>query len=170
MRIQNRHLFLKYALPCAGTLVSRGTVSKNYVSHLVELVSQGKLPKENAEEMFKVANAMCKAIAMRMGKKAIDSKVIRTYFLLEHSKVVDDRYKLMGDFNPVNCKTYAGKVLKANGGFATVKMPLGTKRYRTDFVKGLRKNDTVSLHFNFIIEKISESMAQKMQGAGNARS
>ncbi len=164
MRIEDRPLFLKYALPCASTLVKRGNVTQERVEKLKQLVSEGKVPEENVERMFKVANAMCESIAERMGKNAIDAEVIRQYFLLEHSKVVDDRYKLMGDFNPVDCKTYAGRVIETSDGSAVVETRLGRKNYKSLFAKDVKKGDIVAVHFDYIVEKIDDKMAKKMKG------
>ena len=69
--VENRLLFLKYALPCAGTLVNRGLVQRSYIDSLIVLVSHEKLPAEHAEELFKTANVMCDVIATRMGKKTM---------------------------------------------------------------------------------------------------
>lgn len=164
MKIEDRLLFLKYALPCASTLVKRKKVTQEYVEELMHLVSDGKVPKENAESMFKVANAMCDSIATRMGKTAIDAEVIRQYFLLEHNKVVDDRYELMGDFNPMDCKTYAGKVLEISDGSAIVETRLGRKKYKNLFAKGVKKGDVVAVHFSYIVEKIDNKIAKQMNG------
>lgn len=162
MKINDRLLFLRYALPCASTLVRRGNVTQEYIDRLTSLVSQGKVPKEDAESMFKVANAMCESVAERMGKSAIDADVIRQYFLLEHSKVVDDRYRLMGDFNPIDCKTYAGRVLKVNDGNALVETRLGKKLYSTVFAKEVKEGEEVAVHFSFIVEKIPAELARRM--------
>ena len=124
---EDRLLFLRYALPCAGTLVNRGKVSQRYVDQAVRLVSQNKAPRAKVEGIFKIANAMCGSIAKRMRKRNVDSKVIRQYFLLEHSDVVEDRYKLMGDFDPESCKTYPGTVTDLKNGKAVVKTSLGRK-------------------------------------------
>jgi len=162
VKIDDRILFLKYALPCASTLVKRGVVTQEHVNSLIALVSDGEVPKEGAENIFKIANAMCESIAGRMGKGAVDAEVIRTYFLLEHSKVVDDRFESMKDFDPVACKTYAGKVAEVNGCFAIVETILGKQRYKTVFAKEVKKNDNVAVHFDFIVEKISAAIAGKM--------
>ncbi len=153
MKIKDRALFLKYALPCASTLVKRGNVSQDYIDYLIALVSEGKLPKENAEAIFKIAIAMCDNVATRMKKKSVDTDVIRRYFLLEHSKVVDDRFKLMGDFNPVDCNTYLGTVEEVGSNSATVKTILGKRKYKTVFCKSLKKGDKVVVHYDFIIER-----------------
>ena len=162
MEIEDRLLFLKYALPCAGTLVKRGIVSQEHVDNLIELVSKGKLPEDNAENIFKVANAMCSVIAMRMGKKKVDSEVIRRYFLREHDKVVEERFEQMRDFNPDDCKTHSGSVVGVRGGFATVETSLGRKGYRDDFVKDLKEGDKVVVHYGFIVEKLSERMIKEL--------
>lgn len=162
MIIEDRLLFLKYALPCAGTLVRRGNVSKEYIDKLTKMVSEGRVPKEDAESMFKVATAMCNSIAERMNKEAVDADVIRTYFLLEHSEVVDDRFNLMKDFNPVDCKTYSGKVAGIGEGFANVRTRLGEKRYKTDFAKDLHTGDTVIVHWDYVVEKAPEDFLRRM--------
>jgi hydrogenase maturation factor len=164
--IKDRLLFLKYALPCAGTLVKRGNTTKEHVEGLVKLVSDGKVPAEDAESMFKVANAMCDSIGRRMGKETVDSDVIRQYFLLEHSEVVDDRYKLMGDFDPVDCKTYLGKVSQVDGDSAIVETKLGKKKYRSAFVNGLKAGDSVIVHWNFVVERAPGEFAKRMDSGG----
>jgi hypothetical protein len=155
MIVQDRLLFLRYALPCAGTLVKRGNVSQAYLDSTIRLVSEGKVPNERAEAIFKVANAMCGMLAEREGKTTIDSDVIREYFLVEHSRVVDDRFELMGDFDPVSCKTYVGVVRSVDGPSATVETVLGKNAYKTLFVEDTKKGDKVIVHYDFIIEKAS---------------
>jgi hypothetical protein len=155
----DRLLFLRYALPCAGTLVKRGKVTSEYIEGLVEQVSRNSAPKEDAEAMFKVANTMCDIVAERMGKQSTDAEVIRRYFLFEHSKVVDDRFELMRDFDPVDCRTYAGTVVKADGGSAVVETILGQRKYRTPFVKDLRAGDAVVVHFDFVVERVTAAVA-----------
>lgn len=165
MEIEDRELFLKYALPCASTLVKRGSVTQDHIDNLIVMVSNGQMPKENAEEMFKVATAVCGHIAERMNKQKIDTEVVRQYFLFEHSPVVDQRYDLMHDFNPVDCKTYTGVVSKTENGYAIVRTSLGERKYKTVFARDVKENDKVVVHFDFIIEKISDETAEKMENA-----
>jgi hypothetical protein len=162
MAPDDRLLFLKYALPCAGTLVRRGKVSQEYINGLVELVSMGELPQEDAESMFKVANAMCDAVAEKTGKSRVDSDVIREYFLLGHSEVVDERYDLMRDFDPVECKTYKGEIVSLGNGSAMVRTRLGEKEYRTSFAKDVKIGDTVVVHWNFVIERPPAAFSKRM--------
>jgi hypothetical protein len=162
MRIDDRLLFLRYALPCAGTLVKRGAISQAQVDKMIDLVSKDRLPPEGVESVFKVANAMCTVIAKRMGKESIDDEVIRQYFIMEHSKVVDDRFSLMKDFNPVDCKTYTGKVIGLENGEAIVSTVLGKRSYKTIFAKNVKENDDVVVHYDYVIEKISSRTAKKV--------
>lgn len=165
MKIEDRLLFLKYALPCAGTLVKRGAITQDYLDDLVHTVSEGKVPAEDAESIFKVANAMCTKIGERMNKASIDAEVIRTYFLLEHSAVVDDRYALMKDFDPVSCRTYARTIVEAGKDYAIIETGSGRKKYRTDFAKSVREGDCVIVHWNFVVEKVPETFSERMSKA-----
>lgn len=170
MKVVDRLLFLKYALPCSGAFVKRGEVSQEHINNLVKLVSEDKVPNEAAESMFKVANVQCEAIAKRMGKDSIDAEVIRQYFLLEHNKVVDETAKLVRDFNPAVCKTYAGRVAEVDKDSALVETSIGKRRYKILFVKDIKKNDMVSLHYDFVIECISKSLAEKMNALSGVKS
>ncbi len=165
-RDDDRLLFLRYALPCASTLVKRGNVTKEYIDGLVDQVSKGMVPKGNAESIFKVANVMCDRLAAEMSKSSTDAEVIRRYFLFEHTKVVKDRFELMRDFNPTDCKTYAGRVSKIDGNRALVDTVLGQKSYRTNFVENLKENESVVVHYDYVIERISEEVAEKKNKLG----
>ena len=128
----------------------------------MKLVSEDRLPEEGAENIFKVGIAMCTIIAMKSGKKTIDADVIRQYFLMEHNKAVDEQFKIRKDFDPVECKTYAGKVVEIKANSALVSTPIGVKRCRTDFARGLKEGDNVAVHSGFAVERISDSIANRM--------
>ncbi len=161
-KISNRLLFFKYAVPCAETFVKRGTINKEEYKDLIEQVRNGKEPEKNRENIFKVAMANLTFLALERNKDKIDDDTIREYFLFKHDKVVDDRFELMGDFNPDKCRTYPGIVRKLENDNASVEIPNGIYSYRTDFVKNLKVNDIVVTHRDFIVEKISKDLAIKM--------
>ncbi len=165
MRISDRLLFFRYALPCAGTLVKRGTISQRQLDEMITQVASGSEPEPGAETVFKVAIAMLDHYAGAMGKEAVDAEVIRRYFLLEHSEVVDERARLMGDFSPASCKTYPGRVVSTDGDRAIVETRLGRHEYRTDFANGVEKGDTVVVHWDFVVERIPQSTANDMESA-----
>jgi|SRR3989344_595458 len=157
----SRILFMKYALPCAGTLVRRDIVSKEYIDNLIEAVKNNQHIPKDAEKIFKVALSACSLIALD-NEKQIDSDVIREYFLFRHDDMIDKRYEEMGDFDPEACRTRAGVVEFLEEKFAIVKNPSGKRKYRSDFVVDLQKNDIVVTHWNFIVEKIDKKTACKM--------
>jgi hydrogenase maturation factor len=167
MNARDRILFLRYALPCAGTLVKRGSTTQGNVDRLVSKVSRNIAPEDGSEKIFVVANAMCRAIARQMGKKSVDADVIRKYFLLEHSKVVDERFELMKDFSPAECRTYPGRIVSMGAGSAIVETPRGRKKYRTILAKGIKNGDIVSVHYDFVIEKIDGQTEKKMRRASH---
>lgn len=163
MNSEDRLLFLRYALPCASTLVRRGKVSQDSIDSLIKVVSEGKKPPEDTEKIFVVANTMCNKIAKGMGKNGVDSEVVRTYFLFEHSDVVNDRFELMKDFNPVYCKTYPGKVISRATDSAIVETILGRKNYKTIFADKIKAGDEVVVHYDYIIERINKETVKKMK-------
>ncbi len=169
MEIEDKLLFFKYALPCAGNSVARGLVTQQEVDRLIDMVSKGEVPDENAEKIFKVAKGICGYTAKMMGKDVIDSEVIREYFLVEHDKVVDDMFALVGDFNPVACKTRTGKIVEVRESTAIVETNLGKEEYRTDFAKNIKKNDKVIVHSGFVVEKASSDVMRKMNRQKVAR-
>jgi len=169
MRISNLKLFLKYALPCAETLVERGQVSPDYVDSAIEAVAGGKEIPPGVEKIFKTALENCEILAKSSKKDSIDEEIIRNYFLFNHDSTVDSRFCAMGDFDPIECRTYPGKVLEIKGKIATVETPLMTFDYRTDFVPDLKVNDFVVVHRDFVIEKISAGLKERLDGGFRKR-
>jgi len=149
-------------LPCAYTFVKRGKLKKEELDKIIENFSRGNLPKKGFEEIFAVANAMLKIIAKKMGKEAIDAQVLRQYYLVDHDKVVDQRFEEVGDFDPIACKIRIGEVLAVSGSKAKVKTEFGLKEYRTYFVKDVKVGDKVIVHYDFIVEKFSEKIKKDL--------
>jgi len=163
MKIENRLLFFKYALPCAGTLIERGSLTKEEFERTLALVAEGEEPEEGWENIFKVAMAHLTFIAKEKNKDNIDDETIREYFLFRHDEAVEERFEEMEDFDPQACKTWPGTVRDV-GKNAVVETPIGVKQYKKIFVKDLKVNDTVVVHRDFIVEKISRQVAEKMLG------
>jgi len=158
MQIKNKRLFFCYALPCAQTFVKRKLLKQEVLDKIIENFSKGKLPEDGFENTFKVAMTMLKLLALKLGKDEIDDNVIRQYYLLEHDKVVDQRYEEVRDFDPIACKIRVGEVLGISDNKAKVKTEFGLKEYRTDFVKNLKIGDQVIVHYDFIVEKFTEEI------------
>lgn len=159
---KSRLLFMKYALPCAGTLVKRGTVTQDYVNSLFKAVKNNDSIPKNAEKMFRVAFSACSLIALDSRKKIIDENVIREYFLFRHDDAIDRRYEEMGDFNPEACRTRSGIVRSVEKNVAVVENAAGKKKYKTIFTNDIKPDDNVVTHWDFIVEKIDKSIAKKM--------
>ncbi|MBI2597875.1 MAG: HypC/HybG/HupF family hydrogenase formation chaperone [Candidatus Diapherotrites archaeon] len=161
MKQSDRLLFLKYAAPCATTLVQRKKLSEKEFEEMILSLKKGIVPKGVPEKIFKVAFAMCSAMALRDGKK-IDEKIIREYFWFGHDAVVDERFELMRDFDPVQCKTYPGVVAKISGKSAMVKTSFGEKEYFSVFAPQIKKGDFVVVHRGFVVEKVGKKTAEKI--------
>jgi len=60
MIIKDRLLFLKYALPCACTLVKRGKILQSEVDRAVRLVAAGKVPEKGFEKECQIHQELSK--------------------------------------------------------------------------------------------------------------
>jgi hypothetical protein len=162
IREEDRRLFMKYAAPCAGTLVCRGNISQNEVDELIDIVKNGGFLPVGVENIFKVAFSACSLIAIDSGKREIDRDVIHQYYLFSHDKMIDVRYEEMGDFDPEACRIRPGVVVATGNGFAIVENSRGTGTYRTDYCS-VGKGDTVVTHWDFVVEKINRAVAEEMK-------
>ncbi len=158
---KSRPLFMKYALPCAGTLVSRGRVSQEKIDSLIDIVKKGEHIPKDSEKIFTVAFTACSLIALDKKKDIIDESVIRDYFLFRHDDIIDKRFEEMGDFDPEACRTRIGTVLSAEMEKANILTGIGPRDFRTDFCD-IHENDTVVTHWDFIVEKVDREMAQRI--------
>ncbi|MBI3190587.1 hypothetical protein HYZ41_02700 [archaeon] len=150
----SRMLFMKYALPCAGTLVNRGVVGRDRIERLIDTVKENSEIPRDTEKIFKVAFAACSLIAMDEKKNFIDSNVIRKYFLSNHDDIIDKRFEEMGDFDPESCRIRTGTVVGVEDNFAIVHNSAGVRKYRIDFAQGIKKGDEVITHWDFVVEKV----------------
>ncbi|MEM5812392.1 MAG: hypothetical protein QXN71_03065 [Candidatus Aenigmatarchaeota archaeon] len=159
--ITDKELFLRYAIPCGEVLVRRGSLDQNLLKKAEQIVTDGKDSKIDIERMFPVAVKMCTLIAQRMGKKAIDSDVIRRYFLFEHEKAVRWRAKIYPDVIPEKCIVYPARVLRS-GKLLIVNTPTGRKILDKKFVPEAKRYDWLSIHYSYASEKIPTETAKRM--------
>lgn len=162
IRDDARQLFMKYALPCAGTLVRRGVMKQEGVDKLIEIVKRGEKIPDGAENHFKVAMAACSLIALDSGKKEIDEETLHEYYLFEHDKIIDRRYAEMMDFDAEACRIRSGIVKSVSKGFAIVENSSCAGKYRADYCDA-RTGDLVVTHWDFIVEHIDAKTAEKMK-------
>ncbi len=161
MRITDRDLFLRYAVPCGDVLVKRGVLGQETLDSIREKVIKGERVEEDLEEIFPMAVRMCRLLAKRAGKGVIDPGVIRDYFWHEHAKAVEWRASIYPDLPKEECLTYPARVLKP-GRNPLVETPLGKRGAKTDFVKDLKRDDWVMLHYDYIVEKIPWEEAERL--------
>ena len=105
---------------------------------------------------------MCTILAKQMGKKEIDSEVIRRYFLVEHEKAIKWRKQVRPDLKLKDCLVHPGRVLRNSPDGIIVKTGIGDKLLRADFAEGLKKKDWVSVHYDYVSEKIRANHVNKM--------
>lgn len=160
--ITDRDLFLRYAIPCGRVLVERGDMRSEVLGRLNEAVRNGQETGEPIENVFKVASRMCTILAKQMGKKEVDTEVIRRYFLLEHDRAIAWRKQVRPDINAEECSVKPGKILRIEGDRILVNTKLGEKLCRADFAQGLKRNDWVSVHYDYVDEKLSKNHVSRM--------
>jgi hypothetical protein len=173
---KDRVLFWKYAVVCVVDLVHQGKVEQAKFDSMMQQVSGGKIPAEDVNEMFSTAIPECTNIARLMKKRSIDDEVIRTYFLLLHTPVVDRGCDLLlrhakdteslayyADLR-VACKVYTGKVLSADGNSALVRTVLGDLPYSADFYE-VHEGDDVAVHFKHVVDVLPKEWVKKVREA-----
>lgn len=160
--MKDRELFIRYAIPCAGTLVQRGSTTQEVVDDLINRISESRELPENIENMFKVALAMCTLLAKKENKDEIDADIIRKYFLVEHDEIIEKRYKEMGDFDPEKCRTYPGQVIEMKEKTVILKTPKEEKEYKNILIPNLKTGDLVITHWGFVAEKTDIETAKKI--------
>jgi len=157
--IKDRELFLRYAIPCGSVLVDRGTVSQKTLDQLKEKLLSGKPIKQDLGKVFKVGVRMLTITAKRMGRKEVDKEVIRKYFWFEHMDCINERVKTYPDVVPEKCLVLPAKVLEKG----LVKTPIDERKVRTDFVPDVKPGDWVTVHYSYIVEKITEKQAEQLK-------
>jgi hydrogenase maturation factor len=161
--IKDRELFLRYAVPCGEVLVKRGEVRSELLGRLNGSVRHRQDIDYPIEGVFKVASRMCTIIAKQMGKSEIDAEVIRRYFLVEHEQAIRWRQQVRPELRLEECLVYPGRVLRIADEGILVKTPLGERMFRADFAEGLRVRDWVSVHYDYVAERLKESHANRMR-------
>ena len=149
-----KDLFLRYALPCANTLIERGETTKDEIEKMKKILQKGEEISNDAIKKFKVAYAFCKELGKKLNKNPMDEEVIRKYFWFEHDYLVD----LMGA--DIDCKVYPARIEKIENKKAFVITPIGKMECKIELIKNLKKNDWVTIHRKYVVEKISEKDAK----------
>jgi len=159
MEVTEPLLFLRYAIPCARVLVSRGVITQSFLDGMTDDVSNG-IQKKEYISTFKTALAMMRAIAKERGKTGIDAEVIRSYFLDRHNELLPSLAK--SDVPQELCRVRTGKVT-GSGEFLTVKTELGDEKVKSTFTPDAKPGDTVSVHYDFACEVLERASRERRQ-------
>lgn len=160
----DKKLFLKYALPSLEERAKRKEITKKELKKLLKDFLSGKdISYKELERRFPILIAHLKKTAMRMGKRrrkiVIDKKVIRKYFLEEHSPI------LMGNVmikDMERCFVLPALVKKVNRKKASVETPFGKREVLLDFIEEKNlKGKYVSVHYSYACEILSEERAKR---------
>lgn len=164
-------LFLRYALPCTKERIKDGGLTQEEVDAMTRLVLAEETPDEAViSGMFPIAVLQCKRMAISMKRGAVDSEIIRRYFLLEHNSLLD-KFSGPGTYPPSkNCKIRLGTVMSITGDSAVVKIGLEPlAEYGMTLCKGkIRKGDEVDVHYDSIVERMPAEKLGEMRTAGTA--
>jgi hydrogenase maturation factor len=66
---------------------------------------------------------------------------------------------------PVDCRAYIGKVLKVGKESATVETKTGKRDYIIDFAKDIKAGETVVVHRNHIVVRITDDALSKIEAS-----
>jgi len=150
--------FLKYAFPCSFVLLLRKEITKREQDLLYKSAKEEKLylTKDKIEKIFWRPIRFLKSIS--------DLDEIQKYWRFDHNFYL--KKKEFKDFEEVlieHCLVIPCEVVKVKKNKAEVKSSFLKKNVelKSDLVK-VRIGDKVTKHYDFISEKISENLYNKM--------
>lgn len=151
MRIADLKLFYCYAIPCGELGIKLKLLDKTKVETARNSFFEGKLLK-NPEKIFPTAVKLLEVTARLMGRSVIDKFVIRRYFWQFHDEHVKDVALLVKNFPKEECMVWPGRMLTDN----LVEIPFKKKIVKKELTPNIKPNDFVTVHYDYVCEKISE--------------
>jgi hydrogenase maturation factor len=149
--------FLKYAFPCSFVLLSRKEITKEEHKLLYKSAKEEKLylPIEKIEKIFWRALEFIGSIS--------DLDLVQKYWWFNHNKYIKrEKIKNLDKKLLKDCMIIPCKVLSVNKNNAVVKSEFDDFiKLKIDFVK-VKPGDKVTKHYDYVCEKISESLYTKM--------
>ncbi|MFH1445068.1 MAG: hypothetical protein ABIF08_01140 [Nanoarchaeota archaeon] len=157
-------LFFRYAFPCTRTIVDRGDIDQETYSKLEELAKQGRAPGfDELENTYKNAFKIMKKL---YGDKHKNGKSIEKYWREgDHNKEIDEHpdYKDKTEEFKKLCKIRQVKVAGRAPYFKETLNWLVVKESENSdeqiawnpYNLELKKGETVNIHHNIIIEKVT---------------
>jgi hydrogenase maturation factor len=150
--------FLKYAFPCSFILLSRKEITKKEHDLLYKSAKEKKLylTKDRIEKIFWRPMKFLKSIS--------DLDKIQKYWRFDHNFYLKEKeFKDFDDSLIEHCLVIPCEVVKVKKNKAEVKSPFLKKNMElnSNFVK-VRLGNKVTKHYDFICEKISETLFSQM--------
>jgi hypothetical protein len=151
--------FLKYAFPCSFVLLSRGEIDSKEHKLLYKSTKEEKLylPIENVEKIFWRALEFVGSIS--------DLNSAQKYWWFDHNKhLKTKKIKNLDEKLLKECMVIPCEVISVSEDRASVKSPFLSKiiELKTDFVD-VRPGDKVTKHYDYLCEKIPESLYSKIE-------
>ena len=150
--------FLKYAFPCSFVLLSRGEINQKDYELLYKSTKEEKLylPIEKIEKIFWRALEFVGSIS--------DLNSVQKYWWFDHNKYLKlKKFKNISNELFKECLVIPCRVVSVSEKKVRVKSPFLDKitELKTDFVD-VRLGDKVTKHYDYVCEKISESLYLKI--------
>jgi len=149
--------FLKYAFPCSFVLLSRKEINRKDYELLYKSAKEEKLylPIEKIEKIFWRALEFISSIS--------DLDSVQKYWWFNHNKYFKrEKIKNLDKNLLKDCMVIPCEVLSVNKNSAIVKSEFDDYiKLKIDFVK-VKPSDKVTKHYDYVCEKISESLYTKM--------
>jgi len=151
--------FLKYAFPCSFVLLSRGEINQREHKLLYKSAKEEKLslPIEKIEKIFWRALEFVGSIS--------DLNSVQKYWWFDHNKYLKlKKFKSVENELMKECFVIPCEVISVPRNVAEVKSSFldKTVRLKTDFVD-VRLGDKVTKHYDYICEKMPESLYLKIK-------
>jgi len=152
-------LFIKYAYPCSFVLLSRKEITKKEHNLLYKSAKDEKLylPIEKIESIFWRAMEFVGSIK--------NMQAVRKYWNFEHNKILRlEKIKILDEKLFKECMIIPCEVVSVGKNNATVKSEFfeGYINLKNDFVD-VKTGDKVIKHYDYVCEKISNSLYSKMK-------
>jgi len=150
--------FLKYAFPCSFVLLSRGEINQKEHKLLYRSAKEEKLylSIERIEKIFWRVLEFVGSIS--------DLNSVQKYWWFDHNTYLNlKKSKGIGSEVIKECQVIPCRVLLVSGNKVKVKSPFLDKimELKADFVD-VRLGDKVTKHYDYVCEKIPESLYLKM--------
>jgi len=150
--------FLKYAFPCSFVLLSRGEIDRKEYELLYKSAKEETLylPIKKIEKIFWRALEFVGSIS--------DLNSVQKYWWFDHNKYLKlKKFKNISNELFKECLVIPCRVVSVSEKKVRVKSPFLDKitELKTDFVD-VRLGDKVTKHYDYVCEKISESLYLKI--------